>query len=78
MWLTSSSETLCLIGTNYAQGIRQISMVLGIEASRDLPTEEFRGVSSSIAIEVPTDSEMHILDSKHQLHRLLGQLLSLG
>ena len=53
-------------------------MVLGIEASRDLPTEEFHGVSSSIATEVLTDSEMHTLDSKHQLRHLLGRLLSLG
>jgi len=27
----------------FREGIRQISMVLGIEASRDLPTEEFQG-----------------------------------
>lgn len=53
-------------------------MVLGIEASRDLPTEEFQGVSASIAIKVSTDSEMNILDRKHQLHHLLGPLSSLG
>jgi len=52
-------------------------MVLGIEASRDLPTEEFQGVSASIAT-VPTDPEIHILDSKRQLRRLLGQPSSLG
>lgn len=75
---TFSSKILCLDGINYAQGIRQISMVLGIEASRDLPTEEFEGVSASIAAKVSTDPEMNILDSKHQLHHLLGPLSSLG
>jgi len=49
---TFSNEILCLYGMNYAQGVRQISMVLGIEASRDLPLEEFQGVSTSIAIKV--------------------------
>ena len=39
-------------GINCAQGIRQISMVLGIEASRDLPTEEFQGVSASICRQI--------------------------
>ena len=72
---TFSSKTSCL---DYVQGIRQISMVLGIEASRDLPTEEFQGVSASIAIKVSTDSEMNILNSKHQLHHLSGPLSSLG
>jgi len=53
-------------------------MVLGIEASRDLPTEEFEGVSASIATKLSTDSKMNMLDSKHQLRHLLGQLSSLG
>jgi len=30
-------------------------MVLGVEASRDLPTEEFQGVSASITTKVSTD-----------------------
>ena len=53
-------------------------MVLGIEASRDLPMEEFQGVSTSIVIKMSTNSEMNALDSKHQLHHLLGPLSSLG
>jgi uracil phosphoribosyltransferase len=75
---TFPSEILCLKSINYAQGIRQISMVLGIEASRDLPMEEFQGVSASIAIKVSADSEMNTLDSKPQLHHLLEPLSSLG
>jgi uracil phosphoribosyltransferase len=76
--LTFSSKASSLNGVYYAQGIRQISMVLGIEASRDLPTEEFQGVSPSFATIVSTDSKINILNSKHQLRHLLGQLLSLG
>jgi uracil phosphoribosyltransferase len=78
LWLTFSSGILYLNGNNYTQGIRQISMVLGIEASRDLPTEEFQGVSASIAIKASTDSEMDVLNSKRQSHHLLEPPLSLG
>jgi hypothetical protein len=63
---------------DHIQGIRQISMVLGIEASRDLPTEEFQGVSASIATKVSTDTEIDVLDSKHRLRHLLERLSSLG